>query len=63
MADETPLRGDAAWKAAKKAISDRNDAAYARSRKERAEQDAATRARRVAAERRADANLPTQPGR
>ena len=58
----SPLRGEAAWKAAKQAIADRNDAAYARGRKERAAQDEAMRARRVAAERRADAHLPKQPG-
>jgi hypothetical protein len=62
MTANEPLRGDAAWKAQKQAISDRNDAAYARGKKERAEQEKAVRARQVAAERRADANLPKQPG-
>jgi hypothetical protein len=55
-------RGDAAWRAAKQAIAERNDAAHARVRKERAQNDAAMRARQVAAERREIANLPKQPG-
>jgi len=58
---EEPLRGEAAWRAAKQDIAARNEQAYARGRKERAAQDAAMRARRADAERRADANLPTQP--
>jgi hypothetical protein len=56
-----PLRGEAAWKAAKQRIADRNDAAYARGRKERAAQEAAARARRADADRRSDANLPQPP--
>jgi hypothetical protein len=44
-----PLRGDAAWRAQKKAIADRNEAAYARGRQERAAANA-----RVTARRRAD---------
>ena len=58
-----PLRGEAAWQAQKKAIADRNDAAYARGQKQRAAEEASARARRIDAERRADANLPTPPGR
>ena len=56
-----PLRGDAAWKAAKKGVSDRNEEAYARGRKERTERDHAQMARRVAQEREADRSLPRQP--
>ena len=44
-----PLRGDAAWRAAKKAIADRNEAAYARGREHRAAVSA-----RFAAQRRAN---------
>ncbi len=44
-----PLRGDAAWRAQKKEIADRNEAAYARGRDERA-----ARTARFAAQRRAD---------
>ena len=61
--ETTPLRGEAAWKAAKQRIAERNDAAHARARKERAEADAGRRARLRAAEREELANLPTQPGR
>ena len=57
----TALRGEAAWKAAKQDVAKRNEAAYARGRKERAAHDAAVRGRRVAAERREFANLPRQP--
>jgi hypothetical protein len=62
MSDEkTPLRGDAAWRAAKAEIADRNEKAYARGREVRAAQDAEQRARRVAADRADRANLPKQP--
>ena len=56
-----PLRGEAAWKAAKQKISDRNEEAYARGRKERTERDHAQMARRIAQEREADRSLPRQP--
>jgi hypothetical protein len=41
-----PLRGEAAWRAAKKEIAERNEAAYARGRDERAARDAARVTRR-----------------
>ena len=56
-----PLRGEAAWKAAKKEISDRNEAAYARGRKERAVKDAARVTKRREEERAANQRLPSQP--
>ena len=59
--DFTPPRGDAAWQAEKQRIAKRNEAAYARGRKEQAERVAALRKREMAAERREYANLPTQP--
>ena len=60
--DDTPLRGEAAWKAAKKGVADRNEAAYARGRKERAARDAATASRRRDEQRQSNQNLPRQPG-
>jgi hypothetical protein len=59
----TPPRGDAAWKAAKQRVAERNDAAYARAKKERAEHAAQDRDRERLAERREFQNLPTQPDR
>jgi hypothetical protein len=56
-----PLRGHAAWKAAKQRISERNEAAYARGRQERAARNADAIDRRRAAERRETAKLPQQP--
>src|SRR4051794_1490566 len=58
---EEPLRGDAAWKAARKSVSDRNEAAYARGREQRAARDAAVARRRIEEERRADRDLPRPP--
>lgn len=58
-----PLRGEAAWKAAKKEVADRNEAAYARARRERELRDAARVTRRRQEEREANQNLPRQPGR
>ena len=58
---ETGLRGEAAWKAEKQRISDRNDAAYARGREQRAGDDAKADDRRREAARREDAQLPEQP--
>jgi hypothetical protein len=55
------LRGDAAWKAAKKGVADRNEAAYARGRRERAARDAAFASRRREELREANLNLPGQP--
>jgi hypothetical protein len=57
----TPPRGDAAWKAAKQRVADRNEAAFARGRKERGARDAAMRKRQRDADRRELANLPSQP--
>jgi len=62
--DEPPAaRGDDAWKAEKKRIAQRNEAAYKRGREERAARDAAAHQRRIDAERREFASLPPQPGR
>jgi hypothetical protein len=56
-----PLRGEAAFRAAKQRVEKANEAAYARGREERAADaaDAATRRRQV--ERQAMKNLPQQP--
>ena len=51
-----PLRGDAAWKAAKKGVADRNEEAYARGRRDRAAKNTAF----AAAPPRAGA--PVRPG-
>ena len=56
-----PLRVDAAYKAQKKEISDRNEAAYARGRAEREASNEAALAKRRAADRRDASDLPTQP--
>lgn len=61
MTDDTPLRGDAAWRAQKDEIAKRNDAARARGAAERAEQDARTNDRRLAAERSEAESVPEQP--
>jgi hypothetical protein len=58
-----PLRGEAAWKAAKERIAKRNDEAYARGRRERAAIAADAATRRAAAERLDAANRPKQPHR
>ena len=58
-----PLRGEAAWKAAKKEVADRNEAAYARGRRERAAREAASASRRREEQRRANLDLPVSPGR
>ncbi len=57
------LRGEAAWRAAKADLDKRNDATRARGAAERQARDARRAAELQAAERRADSNLPTQPGR
>jgi hypothetical protein len=56
-----PLRGDAAWKAAKKEVAARNEAAYARGRRERADRDAAWASRRREELKTANSDLPSQP--
>ena len=53
-----PLRGEAAWKAQKKEIAARNDAAYARGRTERAAREAAKATRRREQDRRLAAGPP-----
>ena len=53
-----PLRGEAAWKAAKKGIAERNAQAYARCRKDRAAKNTAFAARRRENERQANRDLP-----
>ena len=58
-----PLRGEAAWRAAKKEIADRNEAAYARGRQERAARHASWVARRNAEERQSNLDLRRQTGR
>jgi len=60
---EQPLRGEAAWRAAKADIEQRNDAACARAGKLRDAREAAELARRSAADARANEHLPQQPGR
>ena len=58
-----PLRGDDAYRAHKKAIADRNEAAYARGREQRAVRDREAAQRRYDQERRESTNTPSQPGR
>jgi hypothetical protein len=60
--DFDPPRGDAAWQAEKQRIAKRNEAAYARGRKEQAERVAALQRKQIAAERREQDNLPTPGG-
>jgi hypothetical protein len=60
--EREPLRGDAAWRAAKKDIADRNEAAYARGRQERAARAVAWATRRREEEREANASLPKRRG-
>jgi hypothetical protein len=58
---DQPLRGEAAWIAAKAEMARRNDAARARGGKLREANDAAMLARRRAAEAEASQDLPEQP--
>ena len=58
---ETPLRGEAKWLAAKKLVADHNEAAHARGREQRASDFELVRERRVAAARKEAADLPVQP--
>jgi hypothetical protein len=60
--DGPPLRGDDAYRAQKKAIAERNEAAYARGREQRAVRDREAAVRRHEQERRESANTPAQPG-
>jgi hypothetical protein len=61
--DKEPLRGDAKWRATRQEIADRNEAATARSREQRASRDAQAADRRRAQEKADSKNTPTQPGR
>ena len=56
-----PLRGEAAFRAAKERIQKANEAAYARGRSERAAEDAAALARRRQIDEQAMRNPPQQP--
>jgi hypothetical protein len=58
-----PLRGEAAYRAAKARIEKANEAAYARGREERAADAAEAAARRRQTERQGMSNLPEQPHR
>ena len=60
---EQVLTGDAAWRAEKQRISDRNEAAFKRGRERRAEEDSRAHAREAAAARKDRDELPTQPTR
>ena len=61
--NEAPLRGEAAWRAQKLAIAERNAAACATASAERGRRDAAIESERRAADRRDRAHLPVQPNR
>jgi hypothetical protein len=54
-----PLRGEAAFKAAKQEISARNDAAYARGRDERAKRNAEAIRRQVENDRLMSHDMPS----
>jgi hypothetical protein len=56
-----PLRGDAAWRAARKAVNDKNEQAQKAGAARRALKDADALERRAAADRHDRANLPVQP--
>jgi len=56
-----PPRGHAAWKAERERIAERNEAAWARGRQDRAARNAQAALGRRDAERRDSANLPKQP--
>ena len=56
-----PVRGEAAWKAARKRVADRNEQAYARGREERAARNAAYARKRRETERLDARDLPKQP--
>ena len=60
---DEPLRGEAAWKAAKQGIAARNEEAYARGRKERDARNTAFAARRLEEERRNNRDLPRRRAR
>ena len=56
------LRGEAAWKAAKREIAERNEAAYARGRKDRVARNAQSQVRRMEQERESNRGLPATGG-
>jgi len=56
-----PLRGDAAWRAARAEIAKRNEAVHARAKRERTDRDAAAAAKRRLDEQREMETLPVQP--
>ena len=58
---DQPLRGEAAWKAAKQRVADSNEAAYKRGREQRAESEAKAQASRRSADRKDAEQLPVQP--
>lgn len=59
---DTPLRGEAAWKAARAEIAKKNAAAWEQGRKHRAARNAEATARRVEEERQERASVPrTRP--
>lgn len=58
---DQPLRGDAAWQAAKADIAQRNEAARARGRAARAASESANLARSRAADAQDREHLPVQP--
>ena len=60
---EAPLRGEAAWRAHKLLVAERNKVACASAGAERGRRDAAIEAERRAAERRDRADTPKQPNR
>jgi hypothetical protein len=57
---EAPKRGEAAWRAQRDAIADRNERASRRARERRQQEDEALLARRRAAELRENADLAKQ---
>ena len=58
-----PLRGEAAWRAAKQEIAKRNDAARAAGIRQREADDAKAAVEAARAARREAENWPRQPGR
>ena len=60
---DQPLTGDAAWRAEKQRISDRNEAAFKRGRERRAQEDTKAHERSAAAARKDHDELPSQPTR
>ena len=59
--NEEPLRGDAAWRAAKARVAEHNEAAYKRGREQRAAQDQMAADKRRAADKAESERLPRQP--